>query len=210
MNQRSLPCFALWFMPLFHRPLSSGLAIDLLNDSARMEEEGSWVQVFFLHIGHSLRCSRWCFSCFSTNIFSYSNHNIDLVYMILVTKNSLDNPWHYKCFYQASLHRLLRIKGFILVLIGRGAARLHHQLKVMGTYWWYHQLHHCFHMEGTFPRYHFMLPSPSLQRRRRKRGGDKWRRERGRLALSGCETKMAVKTFCLLSLVLVVVSVAEY
>lgn len=58
----------------------------------------------------------------STNIFSYSNHNIDLVSILLVTKNSLDNPCHYKCFYQASLHRLLRIKGFILVLIGGGAA----------------------------------------------------------------------------------------
>lgn len=147
MNQRSLPCFALWFMPLFHRPLSSGLAIDLLNDSARMQEEESWVQVFFLHIGHSLRCSQ-CFRSFSTNIFSYCNHNIDLFSILLFTKNSLDNPCHYTCFYQAALHRLLRIKGFILVLIGCGAARMHHQFKVMGTYWsqWYHQLHYCFHI----------------------------------------------------------------
>lgn len=48
-----------------------------------------------------------------------------------------------------------------------------------------------------------------------ERGGEsgeaeKHGRERGRLTLSGCETKMAAETFCLLSLVLVVVSRAEY
>lgn len=48
-----------------------------------------------------------------------------------------------------------------------------------------------------------------------ERGGGRWEaekhgRERGRLTLSGCETKMAAETFCLLSLVLVVVSRAEY
>lgn len=121
-------------------------------------------------------------------------NNIDIV-GISVTK------W----FYQAAFHRLLYIKRLCwswAALLYQGgcykqATRVYH-------------LHYCCHMEGTFACHHFMLPSPSLQRRRGERGGEKGRRERGRLALSGCKTKMAVKTFCLLSLVLVVVSVAEY
>lgn len=87
MNRRSLPCFALWFMPLFHRPLCSGLAVGLLNDSATMEEEGSWVEVFSFHSGHSLRSSRWCFRSFSTNVFSSSNNNNDRL-----------NQYHWKDF----------------------------------------------------------------------------------------------------------------
>lgn len=76
MNRRSLPCFALWFMPSFHRPLSSGLAVDLFNDSVTMEKEGSWVEVFSLHSGHSLRSSRWFFFwSFSTNVLVSSNNN---------------------------------------------------------------------------------------------------------------------------------------
>lgn len=71
------------------------------------------------------------------------------------------------------------------------------------------------HMEGTFARHHFMPLSPSFSREKRERrstGGGRAAAAAagGRLTLSGCETKMAAETFCLLPLVLVVVSRAEY
>lgn len=64
-------------------------------------------------------------------------------------------------------------------------------------------------MEATFALHHFLPLSPSLQS---EVGGGGRRAEEGRgwLTQSGCKTKMAAQTFCLLSLVLLVVSGAEY